>query len=148
MAPLDIKAHFRDLIAAVGGPKRAAELVDFHASHLSEAGAAHNLERWPRIDHVVAMEAECRIPIVTAAMADRLGYDLVPRTVTAPHLGHSAHLRSVMAECADVALTLARAMEDGQISPRERRALLGEVAEAQKALEKLRLDLAEAERGQ
>jgi hypothetical protein len=143
--PIGLKAHFRDLVTACGGTKRAAEIAGMQASHLSEAMAAHNLERWPRIDHVALLESECGAPIVTKALADAAGFDIVRRDAQAPHLKPLDHLRSIMKESAEVHQGLADALADARIDPRERRALLLEVDQALAGLNNLRLDLLKAE---
>ena len=145
--PLELKAYFRDLIAACGGTKRAAQITSFNACNLSSAMAAHETERWPRIDHVMLLEADCGAPIVTAALADAAGFALVARRSAAPRLDTLHHLRGIRKETGDVQLQLAAAMHDGALSRNERRALRKEVGEAQAALEALRRDLAAQERG-
>lgn len=143
--PIGLKAHFRDLVAACGGTKRAAEIAGMQASHLSEAMASHNLERWPRIDHVALLEAECSAPIMTRALADAAGFDIVRRDAQPPGLKSLDHLRIIMKQCDEVHHGLADALVDSRISPRERKDLLVDIDQALGALMNLRLDLLKAE---
>ena len=73
------KAFFRDLLDACGGPKRCQAITSHPDSHLSAMGAAHVVDRWPRLDHVIDLEQDCGHPIVTRYLADLLGFELVPR---------------------------------------------------------------------
>lgn len=94
--PLELKAYFRDLVVACGGPKRAAEITGGQASHISEAMAPHNADRWPRLDHVAMLEADCGQPIVAAALADRSGYGLQAVSSVGAHESPLAHLCRVV----------------------------------------------------
>lgn len=121
--PIELKAYFRDLVTACGGPKRAAEITGGHASHISEAMAPHNSDRWPRLDHIALLEADCGHPIVTAALADRVGYAVEPVSAESNSKTPIAHLASMTSEFRDVEVGLINAMADGEITAAERREL-------------------------
>jgi hypothetical protein len=139
--PLELKAFYRDLVTACGGPKRAAEIVGAQASHMSEAMGAHNLDRWPRLDHVAMLEIECGQPIVTAALADRSGYSLNSETASDTHTSPLAHLHRIVSEVRDVECGILHAMQDGHLTAAERRDIRRQVQEAIAALNALCADL-------
>jgi len=139
--PVELKAYFRDLVTACGGPKRAAELVGAQPSHISEAMATHTLERWPRLDHVALLEADCGQPIVTSALADRSGYSLTCVTASDANTSPLAHLHRIVSEVRDVECGILHAMQDGQLTAAERRDIRRQVQEAVAALNALCADL-------
>lgn len=139
--PLELKAFYRDLVIACGGPKRAAEITGGQASHISEAMAAHHVDRWPRIDQVALLEADCGQPIVTAALADRMGYALQAVSAQGSHSSPLAHLSRIVSEVRDVECSVLNAMSDGQLSAAERRDVRRQAQEAIAALNALCADL-------
>lgn len=139
--PLELKAYFRDLVTACGGPKRAAEITGGQASHISEAMAAHCVERWPRLDHVALLEADCGQPIVTAALADRLGFALRAVNATASLTSPLGHLSRIVSEVRDVECGILNAMQDGKLSLVERRDVRKQAQDAIAALQALCADL-------
>jgi hypothetical protein len=138
--PLELKAFYRDLVTACGGPKRAADIVGAQQSHISEAMAAHS-ERWPRLDHVAMLEAECGQPIITAALADRVGYALEAVNAQGGQASPLAHLSRIVSEVRDVECGVLNAMQDGQLSAAERRDVRRQAQEAIAALNALCADL-------
>lgn len=139
--PLELKAYFRDLVTACGGPKRAAEITGGQASHISEAMAAHHPERWPRLDHVAMLEAECGQPILTAVLADRSGYALQAVSTVGAQGSPLGHLSRIVSEVRDVECGILNAMQDGQLSAAERRDVRRQAQEAIAALNALCADL-------
>jgi hypothetical protein len=139
--PIELKAFYRDLVIACGGPKRAAEVTGGQASHISEAMAPHHIDRWPRIDHVALLEAECGQPIVTAALADRMGYSVDAVSKGAFEASPLLHLSRIVTEVRDVECGILTAMADGQLSAAERRDIRREAREAIAALTRLCSDL-------
>ena len=145
--PVELKAFFRDLVTACGGPKRAAQLVGAQASHISEAMAAHVPERWPRVDQVAILEADCGRPFVTAALADRLGYSVAPVATGEDAKPAVQHLATVTRETHDVVAALIDAMADGHVGEAERRQIRAQAQEAIQALHKLCADMADPAAG-
>lgn len=139
-SPLELKAYYRDLVIACGGPKRAAEIVGAQASHISEAMAAHH-DRWPRVDHVALLEADCGQPIVTAALADRMGYAIEAVTAQGDHISPLLHLTRIVTDVRNVECTVLTAMNDGALSAAERRDVRRQAQEAIAALNALCADL-------
>lgn len=141
--PIELKAFYRDLVTACGGPKRAAEITGGQPSHISEAMAPHHPERWPRIDHVAMLEAECGQPIVTAALADRLGYAIAAVTAPGGQRAPLSRLSHIVSEVRDVEVGILNAMSDGHITAGERRDIRKEAQQAIAALNALCADLAD-----
>lgn len=139
--PAELKAFFRDLVTACGGPKRAAEIVRAQPSHISEAMAIHNADRWPRLDHIALLESDCGQPIVTAALADRMGYALQAVSAEGTHTSPLMHLSRIVSEVRDVECTVLTAMNDGQLSAADRRDVRRQAQEAIAALNALCADL-------
>jgi hypothetical protein len=139
--PLELKAFYRDLVIACGGPKRAAEITGGQASHISEAMAAHHIDRWPRIDHVALLEAECGQPMVTAALADRMGYAVAAVSKQGCDASPLLHLSRIVTEVRDVECGILNAMADGQLCAAERRDVRRQAQEAIAALTRLCADL-------
>jgi hypothetical protein len=139
--PLELKAFYRDLVMASGGPKRAAGLVGAQPSHISEAMAPHTLDRWPRLDHVALLEADCGQPIVTAVLADRMGYALQAVSGQGAHSSPLLQLSRIVSEVRDVECGILVAMQDGQLSAAERRDVRRQAQEAIAALNALCADL-------
>lgn len=75
-----LKSAWRDLVKACGGLDRVAEITRAkNKSHASEYGAPHCLERFPPLDVIADLEADCGTPIVTRILADMLGFDIAAR---------------------------------------------------------------------
>jgi hypothetical protein len=72
---LDLKARFRDLVRAAGGPKRVAEKTRGCQSRISEAMAPQVDDRFPAVDQVADLEADTvnslRATVETAAKVVR-----------------------------------------------------------------------------
>lgn len=139
--PLELKAYFRDLVVACGGPKRAAEITGGQASHISEAMASHSVDRWPRLDHIAMLEADCGQPIIAAALADRLGFALQAVSAAGNNESPLAHLCRVVTQIRDVEVGILSAAVDGRISESERRDIRREAQDAIAALNALCADL-------
>lgn len=141
--PVDLKAHFRDLVTACGGPKRAASLCHTQPIHISEMMAGHVPERWPRVDHVAILEADCGQPIVTTALADRIGYAIEAVHPDRENISAIGHLYQVTTETHQVVDALIAALGDGQIDEGERRDIRASAHRAIAALQRLCADLAD-----
>lgn len=139
---LALKASFRDLIRACGGQERCAELLGISQSRISEASSINHMDKSPRLDHVMILEADCRSPIVTRFMADASHHRVVsiePGKTQDPHL----HLAQIIGGNAKAAMGLAGALADGRIMPSEALALK---AQALAALDNLQSYLGELDR--
>ena len=127
---LAIKERFRLLVLANRGPTAAEKILNFPQSHLSEAMSKHRLDRMPRADHIMALEAHCGQPIVTAFMADAHGLDLAARPDAAGDASAALHLARIAKETGDVITQMAQALADGTITRAERTSLISELQQA------------------
>lgn len=128
-----VKAATRDLVRMAGGYVRAGEI--------SGRGKS-SVERWCSTDHVdvipitaaLLLQAETGAPLVTIAMAEIEGRQLTPKGSEPSGGGFlAAHVR-VSKEAADYANAVARAQEDGVISPNEKAEIDREAAELAQAV--------------
>lgn len=76
---LGLKKRWRELVKLCGGPADAVRLTRGSESRVSEAGAPDKMDRFPALDQIADLEADCGKPVVTEMLADLLGYNLVPR---------------------------------------------------------------------
>jgi hypothetical protein len=141
--PVELKAFFRDLVTACGGPKRAAQLVGAQASHISEAMAAHVPERWARLDQIAILEADCGQPIMTTALAERLGYSVAPAVASSEPKPVIEHLGAITQGFADLHAKVLEAMRDGHIGEGERRQILQSASGLAATVNNLRADAAD-----
>jgi len=128
---LKIKAAWRRLVHMAGGAKHVIEagITRGSESRMSEAGAPNHMDRFAALDQVLDLEMECGSPVVTQALADLHGFDLVQRDAVRP-IGIHAHFARIIRETRDVELKMAEAMADGQISETERSEIITETMEA------------------
>lgn len=118
-----LKAATRRLIAACGGQESAALIpgmpIQRHQS-FSEAGSPAHPDRMLRIDVVALLEADCGLPLVTAALAKGTGHVLVALPAVA---GGDARLLRVTAEAlkevSEVFARLSEYLADGTLSTDE-----------------------------
>lgn len=146
---LSLKAATRDLVALIGGPKRAAAITRGVESRISEAGAPQCEDRFAAIDQIADLEAECGSPVVTRALAEMAGFSLtavdeVPKPKTA-----SLHQMfvSIVRECGDVEEKLAEALADGSVSAFEANGLIKKIDQAVERLQTLKGELRAQLRG-
>lgn len=127
-----LKAAFRTLVSAAGGPARVGEITRArNPAKLSEACAPHCMDRFPALDVIADLECETGSPIVAKVLADLSGCDLVardPKPADAKSLPE--RLARVARESADVTAAYLTATADGQLTDKERDALRREVAQA------------------
>lgn len=132
---LAIKAAFRDLVNACGGPKMAAAKTRGCQSRISEAMAAHEIERFPAIDQIADLEAECGVPFVTRHLADMAAMDLVPRSVSHSHASKPMAIAAQMAaSLGELQVAYAAAMDDGELTAVEQAKLRGALNQHREAI--------------
>lgn len=124
-----LKAATRDLVDAAGGGKRVAQLTRASEGRLSEACAAHVMDRFAAIDVVADLEAETGMHFVTRCLADLSGFDLVPRRA-ATRLDLHEHLARIAKECGEAQAALAVSLATPGISEAERLRTRTEMLEA------------------
>jgi hypothetical protein len=127
-AARQLKVASKALVAACGGGEAAAAACRLGPSHLSEAGAMHQMDRFLPIDVVVQLERAGEARPVTAALARLAGCVLVP--VEACGVGELPTLLARLGrEVGDVFAASAKALGDGHISEAERAELAVELGE-------------------
>lgn len=114
-----IKAATRDLVARCGGVVRAGEIVNASKSEVSRWQSPGDEGIVP-IAAALALEADCGVPLVTAAMADLHGR----RLSDLDGEGHSASClirdhAALMRQAAEVTAAMAEAMADGTVTAAE-----------------------------
>lgn len=133
-----LKAAWRRLLKACGGPEVASKITRArNHSLLSEYGSPSCLDRFPPLDVIADLEAECGEPMVSQALADLMGCDLIRRDARP-----AGSLRSLMAACtrgfADVSVTFVDSDEDGKWTAKECDELDGDLLGLIEAAQKLR----------
>lgn len=141
---LAIKAAFRDLVTAAGGPKRAADKTRGCQSRISEAMAPHEDERFPAIDQVADLEGETGQLHITRLLADMAGFDLVPRVTSARPRTMLADAAAMGIAYADMHAKFLMAMADGALDPVERTQLRAALNETRRLLNDFDAQLAVA----
>lgn len=140
-----VKAATRDLVKACGGIVRAGEIAHASKSEVGRWQHAGDPDVIP-LSAVLALEAECALPLVTSAMADLHGQRLVgdePASVAAIASHHADALRSF----ADLVSEGAAALADGRITPAEATTLDRIAGDVERAMGPLRRALAAAQAG-
>ena len=128
-----VKAATRDLVRRAGGFVRAGEI--------SGRGKS-SVERWCSTDHVdvipipaaLLLQAETGSPLVTIAMAEIAGRQLAPKGGEPTGGGFMAGHVRVSKEAAEYSNAVAKAQEDGVITPNEQAEIDREAAELAEAV--------------
>lgn len=145
-----LKAAQRDLIARCGGIERAGEISSSSKSHVGRWNNPTDPDLMP-ISAVLALEADCGVALVTAAMASLTGRRLVEPD--APGDGAAAVFRrhaEATGKAGELMAMGAAAFADGKLTPTELAQLDRASREVEEALGKLRIAIGQgkAEGGQ
>lgn len=124
---LGLKAAFRDLVALCGGVNRACGLTLGCQSKMSEAMSPAHMERMPTLRQIADLEAECGVPVVTRFLATLAGFTLSPTVAKATNKTMHGHLSQIIRDSSDFTASLAVALSDGKLDPRERASLISQV---------------------
>ena len=137
-----LKGATRDLIRACGGLKRAAGIVGVSEQTLSRYQLATFDDTIP-LTAVLALEADCGLAPVTAAMASINGRALAEGEQAGLAAACLVQRHSeVMREASDVMARFAEVVSDGQISPGEAEQVERELGDLVTAAGRFRADLA------
>lgn len=143
---LRLKAATRDLRDACGGVERAAALCGLSKSQVSRCASPEHPDLLP-LAAVLALEADCGLPLVTAAMAGCHGRTLARGrdegdgvSLAGAHADVTRAAAGLMGEAAD-------AFEDGAVSPAEAERIDRRAGEVEIKLGLLRKGLARAKTG-
>ncbi|WP_420104126.1 hypothetical protein [Bosea sp. (in: a-proteobacteria)] len=114
-----IKAATRDLITRCGGVVRAGEIANASKSEVSRWQSTTDPDIIS-IPEVLALEAECGAPLVTAVMADLHGRRLAdeaadPAAASNLFRDHA----ELMRHSAEVQASMSEALADGTVTPAE-----------------------------
>jgi hypothetical protein len=137
-----VKIAGKIAVEKLGGVTLAATLTRALQPHLSKAISTNWPDSFMCVDQVLDFEDLLGEPIITRVMADRLGYDLVPREARRTDESLSHLLADVVRQCADVP---ARGFDLMGARPCEqnRETLRKEIREALESLETLYTSLDE-----
>jgi hypothetical protein len=140
-----LKAATRDLVKACGGLVRAGSVCGFSKTEVGRWQAVAEADLIPLVA-IVRLEADCGLPIVTAALAELQGHTLTP-TDGGLECGSvfAAHAK-VLGAVGAVASHIAEAAADGIVTPGEAEAIDRDVGRLDQATAELRLGLAAARR--
>ncbi|MCX5571459.1 hypothetical protein [Kaistia nematophila] len=142
-----VKSATRDLVQACGGLVRTGELAHASKSEVSRWQVATDEAIIP-LPAVLALEADCGLPLVTTVMADLGGRRLegsADDTVSATSvLGHYAE---TMRASSELMASTAAALADGKITGAELEILDRNAGALERASATLRLNIAQAKGG-
>lgn len=134
-----IKAATRDLVKACGGIVRAGELALTSKSEVSrwQSAADPDVITLPAI---LALEADCGLPLVTSVMADLNGQRLAGgEEVSAVQIAN--HHADALRHAAELMAQGAAALADGRVTPAEAALLDRAAGDLERALAPLRRTL-------
>ncbi len=97
------------------------------------------------VDVAMDVDRAAGQPVILQQMADHLGYDLVPKGegIHTPRRIVDGDSIDVMSEAMDLVRALQSARADGKICNNDRKRILEEVAQLEKELDELKLNLSE-----
>lgn len=141
---LTLKAATRRSVDMAGGGDAFQHVTRIRAAQLSKCGSAgeDNADKFLPIDVAVEADMEAGSPIILTAMADLLGYRVMPivdgadlsTPTTPPTHKDLTHLNRALM---DVVRTFGDALDDDHVDGREKKEITREVDEAIKALHAL-----------
>ncbi len=136
---MTLKAATRRAVDMAGGGESFQQVTRVNATQLSKYGNPAESRSFIGIDVAVDADMEAGSPIILGAMADILGYRLVPAgdpimVVAKPVTVHDA--LEIANEAADVVKAITEALSnDDQIDGREERIITREIDEAIRAFQ-------------
>ncbi len=141
---LTLKAATRRSVDMAGGGDALQHVTRVRASYLSKCGSAgeDNADKYLPIDVATEADMEAGSPIILTAMADILGYRVIPIVegsalqIAAATPTHK-DLTDLNRELTDVVRTLGDALDDEHLDGREKKEITREIDEAIKALQAL-----------
>jgi hypothetical protein len=131
-----LKATTRDLVLAVGGPASVKELIGFSDGAISRCQGDAYPDLLP-IWAVALLEFKAQQPVFARLLAGLTSHHVAP-VEPGPggegNAGFLADLVGVVQGGADVTSTLGEALSDGQVTPREAKAVIGEIGALERKL--------------
>lgn len=130
-----LKSATRRGVALAGGPNSLKTRVA--PSHISEYGnIAHSM--FVPIDVAVEIDRAAKQPVILRAMAERLGYDLVPREQSSTVQSLTAAAGNLAREAGELVSTAIEVGSDGKLSPNEAKRILSEAADAEALIDEVK----------
>lgn len=108
----------RALRQAGGGLRELAGMTRLSAAQLSRFGDL-NSDQWVPLDVALDLDSLAGEPVITRALAELLGYDLVPSTAVVAQGRLMEHLAGLAQESGDVMASISMALADGKLTPNE-----------------------------
>lgn len=118
-AKFRIKAATRDLISACGGLERSATIAGVSASRLSQCQQASEMDSLISLPAMLALQADCGVPYVTAALAALEGRSLSDPAAEAAASNLAGRYSATIAAAGAMLTAMAEAMADGELTPAE-----------------------------
>ncbi|WP_246801845.1 phage regulatory CII family protein [Ensifer sp. ENS06] len=138
---LTLKAATRRSVDMAGGGDALQHVTRVRASYISKCGSAgeDNADKYLPIDVATEADMEAGSPIILSAMAEILGYRVIPIVegadlslpIEPPTHKDVTHLNR---ELMDVVRAYGDAVDDGHVDGREKKEITREIDEAIKAL--------------
>lgn len=133
---LSVKAAFRRLVTACGGPESAQHITRCKAAALSRFGGMAD-EQFAPADVIADLETDCGSPILTSHLAAMQGYRLVLDDAALGRDGQVsfAAVTDIFGHATRIAETVTTALEDGHIDGAEANQI---IVAAEQAITRLR----------
>ena len=137
-----VKAAQRDLIRLVGGIERAAVVSSVSSSHIGRMNNPRDTDLMP-ISVILALEADCGIPLVTSAMAELNGRKLAdPDGDRAAAQSVMTSIGQVTGAAGELIAGAAAAFSDHHVTPAEAHKMDRQAADLEMQLSAFRKSLA------
>lgn len=139
---LTLKAATRRALDMAGGGDAFQHVTRVKAGNLSKYGSngEDNLDKFMPIDVAVEADLEANSPIIVSAMAEMLGYKLVPIAGGTESVADALAIADVLKianEMGDVVRATTEALADGHVDGAERKEITRQIDEAMQALKAL-----------
>lgn len=146
-AYLSLKRAVEVAYSMAGGVSLFALVTRVKSPNLSKYGSnsEEHAQTFMPIDIAMDLDHAAKQPVVLGQMAEILGYDLVPKGegIHTPRRIVDGDAIDVMSEAMDLVRALQSARADGKICNNDRKRILEEVAQLEKELDELKLNLSE-----
>ncbi|WP_454683974.1 phage regulatory CII family protein [Ancylobacter moscoviensis] len=114
-----LKNAFRRAVRQSGGGLRElSAMTRLSPAQLSRFGDL-NSDQWAPLDVVLDMDSLAGEPVITRALGDLLGHDLVSSKAAVAHGRLVQHLAGLARESGDVLSGISDALADGELTPNE-----------------------------
>lgn len=130
-----LKIALQIVVNLLGGGKEAAKLTVVDPSTLSLYGAPHEEQRHTRVDVALDLDLAAGEPHIARALAAAQGWSLVRSEADTCSSGLSlADYGRLQKQAFEAQACVFESLEDGAVSPAEKRRILKELAELRQAI--------------